>query len=157
MQLFKGVMAIGLFVISSSLLANECLVSTTPRALFSGLEQVTDEKFAPDRGEYSATLKDGSSITARFDLCGLGLKASYLIEHKNDGLPDYISFLLLNVMPPDSAADSIASKVAAHTEDDFRGGVTLPGSNGDHWVQVKDFPSPVYEAVIHYRWIPPEH
>lgn len=157
MQLLKGLVWTALAVASPNLLANECPVSTTPRALFSDVEHVAKEYFEPDKGEYSATLQDGSSITARFDLCGLGLRASYLIEQQSGDLSEHIKLLLEKAVPSGGTASAVASQVVSHTEEDFRSGVTLKGTNGNHWVQAKDSPSPLYDVVIHYRWIPPEH
>ncbi|WP_226664177.1 hypothetical protein [Microbulbifer aggregans] len=157
MQLLKGLVATILFAASSSLMAKECVISTTPRALFTGVEGVVREHFEPEKGEYSATLKDGSSVTARFDLCGLGVKASYLIEHESGRLSEYIKVLLVSAIPSEDTARTISSQVVKYSEEDFRRGITLQEANGGHRVQVKDSPSPLYETVIHYRWVPPEH
>lgn len=157
MQFLKGMGVILLCIISSSVVAEECPVSTTPRALFTEFEQLVNERFEPEHGKYSATLKNGDSVTARFDLCGLGINASYLIEHDIEDVSEKIRFLLMHAIPSKNAAGTLASQVATHSEQDFRGGITLQGANGNHWVQVKDSPSPLYSKVIHYRWIPPEH
>ncbi|WP_078083009.1 hypothetical protein [Microbulbifer mangrovi] len=157
MQFLKGIAVTLLCIVSSSVLADECPVSTTPRALFSEFEQLASERFEPENGKYSATFKNGDSVTARFDLCGLGINASYLIEHDLEDLSKQISFFLMHAIPSKNSAETLASQVASHSEQDFRGGITLRGGNGNHWVQVKKSPSPLYSAVIHYRWIPPEH
>lgn len=157
MQLLKGVALTMLFAISSSVLASECIVSTTPRALFSGMENVTEEHFEPEKGKYSATLTNGNTLTARFDLCALGLRASYLIERDDEPLSEKISFLLTRASPSNISASALSSQVSSHSDEDFRRGVVLQGANGNHWVQVKNSPSPLYATVIHYRWIPPEH
>ncbi|MFD1216894.1 hypothetical protein [Microbulbifer celer] len=127
-------MATVLYVVSSSLLASECPDSTTPRALFSDSENLIEEYFEPNKGEYSATFKGGSSATARFSLCGLGVRASYLMRDKNDDLSDHIEFFLLKAVPSENDRNIVASQLVKFTEEDFRNGVTLNGSNGDHWV-----------------------
>lgn len=157
MQLLKGLVLATLAIASPNLLANECLVSTTPRALFSGVEQVAKEHFEPEKGEYSATLQDGSSIIARFELCGLGLRASYLIEHQSGNLSEEIKFLLEKAATSENSASAVAAQLMHYAEEDFRDGITLKEANGEHWVQAKDSPSPLYQMIIHYRWIPPEH
>lgn len=157
MQFLKGIAVTLLCMVSSSVLADECPVSTTPRALFSEIEPLANERFEPENGKYSATFKNGDSVTARFDLCGLGINASYLIEHDSEALSEKISFFLMHVVASKNSADTLASQVATHSDQDFRGGITMQSSNGNHWVQVKKSLSPLYSEVIHYRWIPPEH
>ncbi|QKX16780.1 hypothetical protein [Microbulbifer sp. YPW1] len=157
MQFLKGIAVTLLCLVSSSVLSVECPVSTAPRAIFSELEQLANERFEPDHGKYSATFRNGDSVTARFDLCGLGISASYLIEGDAENLSEKISLLLTHVIPEKNSASDLAARVVSYSKENFQRGLTLQGVNGDHWVQIKESPSPLYSGIIHYRWIPPEY
>ncbi|GAB2514413.1 hypothetical protein [Microbulbifer agarilyticus] len=157
MQFLIRMVALLLCIFSSGVWANECLVSTTPRALFSDYEQLDKERMESETGKYSATFKNGNSVLAQFDLCDLGIKASYLIKNDSANYAGKINFLLAHTVPSKVSIDVLISQVADFSEVELRDGVALKGSNGNHWVQVKESPSPLYSAVIHYRWIPPAH
>ncbi|MCQ3830095.1 hypothetical protein HXX02_11605 [Microbulbifer elongatus] len=157
MQFLKGIAVILLCMVAPSLLADDCPVSTSPRALFSGVDRLTTERFEPENGKYSASFSNGDSVTARFSLCGLGVHASYLVEQESEDLTEQIRFFLMHVSPSENSVTALTSQVAMYSAEDFRSGITLQSANGKHRVQVKKSPSPLYSQVIHYRWIPPEH
>jgi hypothetical protein len=137
--------------------AVECMVSTEPRALMKGSPQLQEDRFLPKDGRYTALMKNGDTLLVQYATCDLGISARYFSVDKLDGptLRAKIEQLLRRIVTPEPIAQKVTDQLKQQkglTQD-----IVLEGAIDQHLIRVVPSPSPLFQTLIQYDWIPPEH
>lgn len=137
--------------------ADECLVSTNPPELIESYPGVSEQRYAPDEGEYSAILENGDLIMVRYGRCELFMTSSYFSKAESID-QSTIAIWAKSLISSSAARDSIELEISTHG-DSFSPGdeLIVDVGNGSHSIVFVPSESPYFAASARYRWIPPEH
>ncbi len=145
-------------VLSFPLYAEDCLVSTDARLLMKGYPDLQSEKLIKKDGQYSAILKNGDIVLAKFSTCSLGMSAHYFSVKKlnNDELLKRLTMFLSRTVASEMVAKKVLAQLANLDANKFKQAVILEGLGSQHQLIVKPSTSPIFKQHIQYDWIPPE-
>lgn len=145
-------------VISLPLYAAECPVSTDTRLLMKSHPNLTKEKLVKKDGQYSAQLKNGDIVLAKFSTCSLGMSAHYFSVKKmsDDETLARVKMFLSRVLPSEQVANKVLPQLAGLEVNKLKQAIVLKGLGSQHKIIIKPSASTIYKQHIQYDWIPPE-
>jgi redox-regulated HSP33 family molecular chaperone len=159
MTLHNPLLLIALMLWSMSSNAEDCLVKTDTRSLMTGMAGLQEEKINVAEGRYTAVLKNGDVVLARFATCDLGMQANYLSVKALDNaeLRQTLEMFLTRALASDAVAKKVMPQIKALSAAALQKTATLQGLNDQHQIVVKPAASPNFHTIIQYNWIPPEY
>jgi len=144
--------------VTQAVLAEDCLAHTESRKLFSNHTELLYETLLPDTGRYSAVLKNGDFILARFATCGLGMSVHYFSvgDIDKNQLKDKLKALSNYILPSEVVSKKIIPQIALLTEQKLLQGAVVNGPGDRYMIQVLSSDTNTYRLHILYAWLPPE-
>lgn len=148
-----------LHLLPASLLADDCMVTTDARQFMAGAAQLASHQLDTTDGQYTALLKNGDIIIARFAQCDLGLTAHYFsVKDLNaNELEHTLKMFLGRLLSSDDLMKKFGPDISRFSSNNKNGPLSLPGNGDAHQLSVKPSVSPLYQLHIQYEWIPPEY
>ena len=145
-------------LIPFSVLADNCLVSTDTRLLMNSSPSLQSEKLLKKDGQYSAILKNGDIVLAKFSTCSLGMTAHYfsIKELSNDELLQRVKMFLTRALPSETVVKKVLPQLDGLSANKFNKTILLEGFGSQHQIIVKPSKSQIFKQHIQYDWIPPE-
>ena len=139
--------------------AEDCVVKTDVRPLMSGMPALQEEKIFATEGRYTAVLKNGDVMLARFATCDLGMQANYMSVKALDNteLMQVLEMFLTRVLPSDTVAKKVLPQLKGLSSAALRKTITLQGLNDQHQIIVKSATNKNFNTMIEYNWIAPEY
>ena len=139
--------------------AEDCLIKTDVRPLMTAMASLQEEKILDTEGRYTAVLKNGDVILARFATCDLGMQANYLSVKALDNteLMQVLEMFLTRVLASDAVAKKVMPQLKGLSTAALQKTVTLQGLNDQHQIAVKSASSSTFHTMIQYNWIAPEY
>lgn len=159
MKTLKSLLFTAIIFWSMSAYSEDCLVTTDARSLMTGLVTLQEEKLSLEEGRYSAIMKNGDVILARYASCDLGMQASYLsVKPLADAeLMQLLEIFLARVLVSDEVVKKVLPQLRSLSLAALQKSVILQGTNDKHQIVVKTAASPNFHTIIQYNWISPEH
>ena len=139
--------------------AEDCPVKTDMRPLMQGLASLQEEKIIAAEGRYTAVLKNGDIVLARFATCDLGMQANYMSVKALDNteLLQVLEMFLTRALASDVVAKKVIPQLKGLSTAALQKTVTLQGLNDQHQIAVKSASSSTFHTMIQYNWIAPEY
>jgi hypothetical protein len=136
----------------------ECLASTDARPIMSTSPELQSEKLVADAGKYSAVLKNGDIVLAKFATCDLGMSAHYLSKREltAEERMARVKMFLTRVLPSAVVVNKVIPQLANLNGNSFDQAVVLDGLGDQHQIVIKPSTNPLFTLDIQYTWIPPE-
>lgn len=146
-----------LVTLSTTTVAEDCLVSTNPPQLVESYPGVAEQHSDPEQGLYSAILENGDLIMLRYGRCELLKKSDYFSRSETisqTSLATWAGHLIAS----SSAVESFEQKITGHGTN-FRPGdeLLIEDGNGSHSIMIVPSESPYFRVTARYEWIPPKH
>ncbi len=139
--------------------AEDCVAKTDVRPLMTGMPALQEEKIIVAEGRYTAVLKNGDVVLARFATCDLGMQANYMSVKvlDNTELMQVLEVFITRVLASDTVAKKVIPQLKGLNSAALQKTVTLQGLNDQHQIVVKSATSPSFQTMIQYNWIAPEY
>lgn len=158
MKKLNKILLLSFILLSQTVYAEECEVSTTARKLNIDKTMINFDALDKKMGEYRAILKNGNLLLASFAQCSLSAEVHFYSRTaiSEDQRSNTIRWLLASILSP-QYYQGIEKQIKTSTQYLDSKIYTVSNEFEAYGFEFKPSVSPLFKTVLHYTWLPPEH